>query len=74
MSLPTDQIVDVEERDGCVAVTFGGFCFDGLHDGRLKFSRVRDLRPDHELSPDRSWTMLLERAWVASVEEDVRLS
>lgn len=70
VSLPTDQIVDVDERGDGVAVTFGGFVFDGLRDGRLTFSRVRDLRPEHELSPDRSWTMLLDPAWVTSVDQD----
>ena len=70
ISLPTDQIVDVGDAEGGVAVTFGGFRFDGLRDGRLTFTRVRELRPDHELSPDRSWTMILEPEWVASVQED----
>jgi hypothetical protein len=70
ISLPTDQIVDTDQRDRAVAVTFGGFRFDGVCDGRLTFSRIRDLRPDHELSPDRSWTMRLDHAWVTSVEED----
>lgn len=70
ISLPTDQITDVDERDGHVVVTFGGFRFDGVHAGRLVFSRVRELRPEHELSPDRSFTMMLDRAWVTSVDAD----
>lgn len=73
VSLPTDQIVTADDDGGCVVITFGGFHFDGLRDGRLTFSRVRDLRPEHELSPDRSWTMLLDPEWVRSVEEDGRV-
>jgi hypothetical protein len=67
ISLPTDQIVDVDEHDDHVSVAFGGFQFDGLRDGRLVFTRVRELRPEHELSPDRSFTMTLDPAWVTSV-------
>ena len=70
VSLPTDQIVEVDDTGDGVAVTFGGFRFEGVADGRLRFARVRDLRPERELSPDRSWTMLLEPAWVTMVEED----
>jgi len=51
VSLPTDQIVDIDERGAGISVTLGGFRFDGVRDGRLAFSRVRDLRPEHELSP-----------------------
>ncbi|HVZ23449.1 MAG TPA: hypothetical protein VG871_20395, partial [Vicinamibacterales bacterium] len=58
------------ERDDGVTVTFGGFQFDGLRDGRLVFTRVRELRPEHELSPDRSFTMTLDPSWVASVDVD----
>lgn len=68
VSLPTDQIVLAEERDGAVRVGFGGFRFDGVQDGRLTFSRVRDLLPEDQLSPARSWTMTLDPAWVASVD------
>lgn len=70
ISLPTDQITDVAERDSHVVVTFGGFRFDGLRDGRLVCSRVRELRPEHELSPDRSFTMRLDPSWVTSVDAD----
>jgi hypothetical protein len=70
ISLPTDQIVAVDDTAARVSVTFGGFRFDGLCGGRLTFSRLRDLRPESELSPDRSWTMLLDPAWVESVDQD----
>ena len=70
ISLPTDQIVSAEERDNAVVVTFGGFRFDGLLDGSLTFSRVRELRPEVELSPDRSYTMRLQPEWVAAIEVD----
>ena len=69
ISLPTDQITDAGEHDGHVVVAFGGFRFDGMREGRLVFSRVRELRPEHELSPDRSFTMTLDPSWVTSVEE-----
>lgn len=69
ISLPTDQIVDVDEHNGRVTVTFGGFEFDGMRDGRLVFTRVRELRPEHELSPARSFTMTLDPSWVTSIEE-----
>lgn len=72
ISLPTDQIVASEERAHSVTIGFGGMRFIGLAGGRLTFQRVRDLRPEHELSPDRSWTMTLEPQWVASVREDGR--
>jgi len=70
VSLPTDQIVFAEEGAGAVQVGFGGMRFDGVTDGRLTFSRVRDLQPEEQLSPDRSWTMTLEPAWVAAIEVD----
>jgi hypothetical protein len=68
VSLPTDQIVVVETVDGELRVGFGGMRFDGVADGRLTFTRVRDLLPEEQLSPDRSWTMTLEPEWVARVE------
>ena len=70
ISLPTDQIVTSEERARSVSIGFGGMRFTGMHNGRLTFQRVRDLRPEEELSPDRSWTMTLEPDWVASIHED----
>jgi hypothetical protein len=72
ISLPTDQIVMSEERADSVSLGFGGMHFTGMHDGRLTFQRVRDLRPEEELSPDRSWTMTLEPHWVAAIREGGR--
>jgi hypothetical protein len=70
VSLPTDQIVFADDRGSSVRVGFGGFRFDGHREGRLVLSRVRDLQPEHHLSPDRSWTMRLEPSWVAAIEVD----
>jgi hypothetical protein len=72
ISLPTDQIVDAHRRDDTVIVGFGGMRFDGVHEGRLTFARVRDLRPEEQLSPARSWVMTLEPHWVAAVHENGR--
>jgi hypothetical protein len=70
ISLPTDQIVCADDVNGSVQVGFGGFRFDGSDRGRLVFSRVRDLLPEDQLSPDRSWTMTLEPSWVTAIEVD----
>jgi len=70
VSLPTDQVVLAEDVDGTVTVGFGGFRFDGMRDGGLVFSRVRELLPDSQLSPDRSWTMTLDPAWVSAIHTD----
>jgi uncharacterized protein (DUF952 family) len=67
VSLPTDQIVRAEDDGGRARVGFGGMRFDGVVAGRLVFSRVRELHPNHRLSPDRSHTMTLEPEWVAAV-------
>jgi hypothetical protein len=72
-SLPTDQIVFADDAAGVVRVGFGGMDFVGEENGRLTFRRVRDLLPEEQLSPDRSWTMTLDTAWVASVERDGRM-
>lgn len=72
ISLPTDQIVAIDDSRGAVTIGFGGMRFTGLEDGRLTFLRVRDLRPEDQLSPDRSWKMTLEPQWVASVHENGR--
>lgn len=82
VSLPTDQIVSIEEADGCVRVGFGGMRFvreeprDEPTDApvRLRFDRVREMHPESELSPDRSHRMFLDARWVASVHEDERLA
>ena len=73
VSLPTDQIVLAEDGAGAARVGFGGMRFDGLDDdGRLTFQRVRDLRPAHELSPERGEVMKLEPEHVAAIEVDGR--
>lgn len=68
ISLPTDQIVFSEQGEGRVRVGFGGFHYDGIVDGQHTFTRVRELRPEAELSPDRSFTMRLRTEWVAGIE------
>jgi hypothetical protein len=70
VSLPTDQIVAIDETDRGVAVGFGGMRFTGVEDGRLTFLRIRDLWPEDRLSPARSWTMLLEPRCIAAVHEN----
>ena len=70
ISLPTDQIVLADERSGVAVVGFGGMHFTGVEDGRVTFARVRDLWPEDQLSPARSWTMTLDPAWVTSIYED----
>ena len=70
VSLPTDQIVAVDEGGGAVRVTFGGMHFTGLRDGRLEFARVREMHPAERLSPQRSHLMRLDTGWVARVVED----
>ena len=72
VSLPTDQIVAIDETGGTVTVGFGGMRFTGMEDGRLAFVRVRDLWPEERLSPARSWTMSLEPHWVTAVREGGR--
>ena len=67
ISLPTDQIVLVDDAHGRVTVGFGGMRFAGLEDERLIFLRVRELFPEEQLSPARSHVMILEPQWVASV-------
>jgi hypothetical protein len=67
VSLPTDQIVLVEEADGHVRVGFGGMRFVAQEAGKLVFVRFRELLPEDQLSPARSHTMVLEPGWVASV-------
>ena len=70
VSLPTDQVVFAEETGDAVKVGLGGFRFDGIRGNSLVFTRVRDLRPEDQLSPDRSWTMTLDPSWVTAIEVD----
>ena len=67
VSLPTDQIVEADDRDGHVRVTFGGMKFRHADAGQLIFDRVRELRPETELSPARSHRMVLEQQRVSAV-------
>ena len=67
VSLPTDQIVWADDANGHARVGFGGMQFSGVEGGRLTFLRVRELRPEDQLSPARSHVMRLEPSWVASI-------
>ena len=67
VSLPTDQIVSADDTDGYAQVGFGGMRFTGSIEGRLVFVRERELYPEDQLSPDRSYTMRLDPQRVASI-------
>jgi hypothetical protein len=73
VSLPTDQIVSADDSGGRVRVEFGGMRFAGADEGRLVFTRVRDLLPEDQLSPDRSHVMRLDCGWVAAVSSGGRV-
>jgi hypothetical protein len=70
VSLPTDQIVFAGDSGEYARVGFGGMHFEGVVEGRLLFSRVREMAPEQHLSPDRSHVMRLEREWVKAVLVD----
>ena len=74
LPLPTDQIVEARDGDGegegGAEVAFGGMSFEGLEDGLLVFHRVRDLVPEHLLSPERGRRMTIEPAMVQSIAVD----
>ena len=70
VSLPTDQIVFADDKDGAARVGFGGMSFAGMSDGRLIFLRARDLQPEERLSPARSHVMALEPRLVSSILVD----
>jgi hypothetical protein len=72
VSLPTDQIVSSDDASGAAVVGFGGMQFTGVEEGRLTFLRIRDVWPEDQLSPARSWKMMLDPTWVASVHESGR--
>jgi hypothetical protein len=55
-------------------VGFGGMGFDGIEGGLLTFLRVRDLVPEHELSPERRRRMTLEPKMIAAVFMEGRLA
>jgi uncharacterized protein (DUF952 family) len=69
VSLPTDQIVASDEREGRAHVAFGGMRYAGLKDGRLVFHRVREMAPEAQLSPERSHLMTLDPDWVDTVRD-----
>ena len=70
--LPTDQIVFADDSGGSARVGFGGMSFEGMEEGHLVFYRVRDLRPEEELSPQRGRKMTLEPHMVSSICVDGR--
>lgn len=72
VSLPTDQIVFADDTPGHARVGFGGMQFVGSEEGRLVFRRIREVLPEDQLSPARSYTMLLESQWVAAVSVEGR--
>ena len=51
-----------------------GMGFDGIEGGLLTFFRVRDLVPEHELSPERGRRMTLEPKMIAAVFMEGRLA
>ena len=65
--LPTDQIVFSDDTAGVARVGFGGMSFEGIEDGYLVFYRVHDLKPEHELSPQRGRRMTLEPRMISSI-------
>jgi len=72
VSLPTDQIVHSDDESGRARVTLGGMRFEGCVADTLLFTRVRELHPEEQLSPDRSHTMTLASEWVAAIKIDGR--
>ena len=70
VSLPTDQIVAVDDSQGYAQVAFGGMRYLGVEGDRLVFVREREVLPEEQLSPDRSRVMYLEKAWVALAVAD----
>ena len=71
--LPTDRIVLAEDAAGAARVGFGGMRFVGVENGQLCFRRVRELHPEHQLSPERRRRMTLEPAMVTAVFMEGRL-
>ena len=72
VSLPTDQIVFADDAGGYARVGFGGMQFLGPEQGHLVFVRVRELFPEDQLSPARSYTMRLDARLVTTVLVDGR--
>jgi hypothetical protein len=67
VALPTDQIVEADDSGGAARVTFGGMSFAGLEDGQLVFHRVREIRPEALLSPERGRRMALAPRMVTAI-------
>jgi hypothetical protein len=72
VSLPTDQIIILDDAGGHARVGFGGMQFVGLEEGQLVFVRIRELFPEAQLSPDRSHTMRLDARRVIAVAANGR--
>ena len=72
VSLPTDQIVSADDNEGYATVSFAGIQLAEVSASRLTFRRVRELRPEEELSPERSHTMHLELTWVTLVRDGLQ--
>jgi hypothetical protein len=73
VSLPTDQVIWSDDSHGRAEVGFGGMRFTGLADGQLVFHRVRELHPEQQLSPARSYTMLLKPEMVSAIRVEGEL-
>jgi hypothetical protein len=71
--LPTDQIVSADDDSGAARVSFGGMRWAGIESRQLTFHRVRDLLPEHTLSPERGRRMTLSPDMVAAVFMEGRL-
>jgi hypothetical protein len=71
--LPTDQIVSADDESGATRVSFGGMRWVGIESGQLTFHRVRDVLPEHALSPERGRRMTLSPEMVAAVFMEGRL-
>jgi hypothetical protein len=67
VSLPTDQIVHVDESGAGARVGFGEMRFAGMEARGLIFHRVLELHPKEQLSCARSRTMILDPQWVHSI-------
>jgi len=70
VSLPTDQIIFVDDGDGYARVGFGGMRFTGLEKGQLVAVRAREMLPLDQLSPARSHTMRLDPFRVTAIVVD----
>jgi len=68
--VPTDQVVASDDAGGAARLSFGGMRFDGVENGQLVFRRVKDLLPEHRLSPERGRRMTFETWMVAAIFVD----